>query len=150
MKIEKTNEFELNQIDYREGVVPSALLKHVQLNKKVVVTGSVLEAQYVVGNHFLLIMSEGNPLEEALYIYFLDKELAVKDALELSVEYTSGIFKNVSIVNSLSIMFSFFENDDAWLLTVLNSPAYQFFKNTYPVKRHLSIFQKSWITLTKV
>lgn len=150
MGIKTTNEFELKKVDYREGIVPSAQLRHVQLNKTVVVTGSVLEAQYAVDNYFLLIVSEGNPLEEALYIYFLDKELVIKDALELSVEYTSGIFKNVSIVDSLSIMFSFFENDDAWLLTVLNSPGYQLLKNTYPVKRRSSIFHKSWLTLTKV
>ncbi len=149
MKINEINEFQIRDTIEEPDVTPNILLENMQSKKQVKVLGKILEAQYRIEDHFLLIVTEGNPFEEALYIYFLNNNLQRIDSLELSVTYTEGILRNVSVVEPDKIHFSFFENDDKWILKILSRPAYSIFSRKYPVKRKMSFLHKSWLILKK-
>ncbi len=149
MKVRETNEFETIEVESSADTTPKIIIKNSKLKDSVEVIGGVLDAQYVADDNYILFVTEGNPLEEALYIYFLDSSLRIKDSLELSVDYASGIVGDFSIEELSSIKFSFFDKDDSWILTVFDSPRVLFFGNKYPVKRRTSIFLKSWLRLEK-
>ncbi len=149
VKIEKIDEFETTKVERSVETTPKITLRNSKLEKSVAVVGGVLEAQYAADNYYLLFVTEGNPFEEALYIYFLDRNLIIKDSLELSIDYVSGIFRDFSIVKSNSIRFSFFDKKDNWILTVFDNPRMSFFGKKYPVKRKFSFFFKNWLQLEK-
>ena len=109
----------------------------------------MLEAQYRIGESFLVLVTEGNPFEEALYVYYFSNSLHLMDSLELSAMYSEGMLRNVSLSDSGDIMFSFFDNDEQWVLKVYSQPKYDFFNNKYPVKRKMPVFHKNWLSLKK-
>lgn len=150
MSLKQINEFQVVDTIEESDKTPKVVLENKNLKKKIQVLGQVLERQYRVGERFLVLLTEGNPFEEALYIYFFSKNLQVIDALELSAMYSEGILNNVSVSNSDEIRFSFFYRDDQWALKIFSCPKYKLFSNKYPVKRHLSIFNKNWLSLKKV
>ncbi len=149
MNTGETSEFETMKVESPAGTTPKVTLANSKLKDSIEVVGRILEAQYAVDDNYLLFVTEGNPYEEALYIYFLDSKLKIKDSLELSADYTSGIVANLSVIDPNTIKFSFFEKKDNWILTILDSPRILFFGNKYPVKRKLSTFRKSWLRLLK-
>lgn len=150
MKIREINEFEITKTDSSAETIPKSTIKNSKLKDSIEVTGKVLDAQYAVDDNYLLFVTEGNPFEEALYIYFIDSNLRIKDSVELSADYASGIFSNCSNVGLNSIKFSFFDKEDNWILTIFHSPRISFFGNKYPVKRKSSIFRKRWLQLEKI
>lgn len=128
---------------------PKVLLENQYLKKQILVSGKILEAQYRVGENFLVLVSEGYPFEEALYVYYFSNSLQLMDSLELSAMYAEGILRNVSISDTGEIKFSFFDINEQWILKVFSKSKYAFFNNKYPVKRKLSFFHKSWLSLKK-
>ncbi|MDE8602607.1 hypothetical protein M3I01_006660 [Marinomonas sp. RSW2] len=149
MKISETKTFEVLKAESTGNDTPKIRLNNSTVNDSVQLIGGVLEAQYTVGDNYLLFITEGNPLEEALYIYLIDNQLRIKDTLELSAEYASGIFKTPLIIGLDSIKFSFFEKDDNWLLSVSDNPKISFFNFKYPVKRKKTFLNRTWLQLKK-
>lgn len=149
MDINEIEGFKVKRTMEEPDETPRVLIENSQIKKQVEVIGKILEAQYRVGDDFLLFVTEGNPFEEALYIYFLDSNLQVKDSLEISAMYAEGILRNLSVVDSNRIIFSFFDNDEKWILEIFSSPKLTMFKNKYPIKRRMPIYQKSWLSLKK-
>ncbi|WP_409425390.1 hypothetical protein [Pseudoalteromonas sp. RW-H-Ap-1] len=107
MEIRETNIFEVLKVENTGNISPQIILNNSTLNASIQVIGGVLEAQYTVDDKYLLFITEGNPLEEALYIYLIDNKLNINDTLELSANYTSGIFNTPLIIGLDSIRFSF-------------------------------------------
>lgn len=143
------DEFHVIDTIEKPNETPRVLLENKSLKKQYEVSGKVLEAQYRIGENFLVLVTEGNPFEEALYVYYFSNSLHLMDSLELSAMYSEGILRNVSLSDSGDIMFSFFDNDEQWVLKVYSNPKYTFFNNKYPVKRNMSVFHKNWLSLKK-
>jgi hypothetical protein len=148
MTIKEINEFQIIGTMEQPDETPKVVFENTELKQQVEVLGSVLEAQYSVENNFLVLVTEGNPFEEALYIYYFDDCLQLIDALELSAMYSEGMLRDISLLNSNSLAFSFFDKKERWVLEILSRPQY-FCNNKYPVKRTLSIFSKKWLKLTR-
>lgn len=149
MRPEAIKEFQTRNVIEQPDTTPSVVLENLRSKNIIEVPGKHLEAQYRVGDNFLLLVTEGNPLEEALYIYYLNNDLRIIDALELSAMYTSGIFKNLSTADSDTIQFSFFETGERWILEILPSSKYIVWSNKYPVKRRSPMLHKRWLKLIK-
>ncbi|MBR9829373.1 MAG: hypothetical protein GYB41_12115 [Oceanospirillales bacterium] len=149
MPTKEINEFHVVDTIEKPDETPRIFLENKKSNKQFEVLGKVLEAQYRIGENFLILVTEGNPFEEALYVYYFSNTLNLMDSLELSAMYSEGMLRNVSLSNSGDIMFSFFDNSEKWVLKVYSHPKYAFFNNKYPVKRKTSIFHKNWLSLKK-
>lgn len=149
MNIKEIEEFFVGKTIEKPDETPKILIEHNKIDKHVEIQGKVIEAQYSVGEYYLLLITEGNPFEEALYIYYLNKDLQVKDTLELSAMYAEGMLRNLSVIDAARIRFSFFDKDEQWILEIFSSPKRIIFKNEHPVKRRVSFFNKSWLSLTK-
>ena len=149
MPTKEINEFHVIDTIEKTNETPRVLLENKNLKKQIEVSGKVLEAQYRIGENFLVLVTEGNPFEEALYVYYFSNSLHLMDSLELSAMYSEGMFRNVSLSDSGDIMFSFFDNDEQWVLKVYSHPKYAFFNNKYPVKRKIPVFHKNWLSLKK-
>ena len=149
MAIKEINEFQVIDMMGSPDDTPKILLEHQKLKKQIEVFGKVLEAQYHVGDNFLILVTEGNPFEEALYIYYFNNRLQLIDALELSAMYAEGMLRNIYVANPSEIKFSFFDNSEQWVLKIFSSPKYTIFSNKYPAKRKLSVFHKNWLSLKK-
>jgi hypothetical protein len=149
MTIKQISDFQVRDTIEKPDKTPKILLENTKLKKQVEVLGKILEAQYRVGENFLILVTEGNPFEEALYIYYFSNRLQLMDSLELSAMYAEGMLRNVSVANSDIIKFSFFDNNEQWVLKIFSSPKYTILSNKYPVKRKLSIFHKNWLSLAK-
>lgn len=149
MLINEIYEFHIIDAIERADEAPRVLLENKNLRKKFEVSGKVLEAQYRIGENYLLLVTEGNPMEEALYVYYFSGSLHLLDSLELSAMYSEGIIRNISISDSGDIKFPFFDNEDLWVLKVYSVPKYDWFNNKYPVKRKKAMFRKKWLSLKK-
>ena len=149
MTVKEISEFQVIGTIEKPDETPKILLENQKSQNQIEVSGKVLEAQYRVGDNFLVLVTEGNPFEEALYIYYFSNSLQLLDSLELSAMYAEGILRNVSVANSDEIKFSFFDNNEQWTLKILLNPKYTVCSNKYPVKRKLSVFHKSWLSLKK-
>ncbi|MEJ2755785.1 MAG: hypothetical protein P8104_08130 [Gammaproteobacteria bacterium] len=149
MPTKEINEFHVIDTIEQPDETPRMLLENKILKKQFEISGKVLEAQYRIGENFLVLVTEGNPFEEALYVYYFSSSLQLLDSLELSAMYSEGMLRNISLSDSGGIMFSFFDHDERWVLNVYSHPKYAFFNNKYPVKRKMSIFHKKWLSLKK-
>lgn len=149
MGIREIHDFRIKATIEGPEATPRIVLENTRTGKQREVVGKVLEAQYGIDDKALLFVTEGNPFEEALYIYYLDGDLKILDALELSAMYAGGILDNVTLLDPGSISFSFFEQDERWVLRVLSAPGHAFLENRHPVKRRTSILAKRWLKLRK-
>jgi hypothetical protein len=149
MPTKEINEFHVIDTIEKPDETPRMLLENKILKKQFEVSGKVLEAQYRIGENFLVLVTEGNSFEEALYVYYFSSSLQLLDSLELSAIYSEGMLRNISLSDSGDIMFSFFYNDERWVLKVYSHTKYAFFNNKYPVKRKMSVFHKKWLSLKK-
>lgn len=149
MAIKEISDFRVGQAIAKPDKTPRIILENTKLNKTVEVPGKVLEAQYRVGDNFLILVTEGNPFEEALYIYYFNNNIRLMDSLELSAMYAEGMLRNLSVADQNTIKFSFFDMDEQWILTIFSPPKYKIFGDKYPVKRKLSFFHKNWLSLKK-
>ncbi|MBV1869905.1 MAG: hypothetical protein KUG76_03275 [Gammaproteobacteria bacterium] len=147
MTIKETNEFRVTDTIEKPDETPSIFLENRKSKNQIEVPGKILEAQYRAGDSFLFLVTEGNPFEEALYIYYVSSSLQIIDSLELSAMYAEGMLRNVLITSPKEIRFSFFDKNEQWVLTIFSKPKRIFFSNKYPVKRKLSVFHKHWLRL---
>lgn len=122
MEIDETTGFHIVDSLAQADKTPAVLLENRRLKKQVKVLGKILESQYCIDDQFLLIISAGNPFEEALYIYCLNGQLQILDLLELSAIYAEGMLRNLTVSDSGEISFSFFENGERWALKILPHP----------------------------
>ena len=150
MDIREVTELKVAGTVENTGETPRIVLEDKSAERQVEVLGKVLEAQYRVGDDFLVLVTEGNPYEEALYIYYFNKHLELLDSLELSAMYGAGVLGNISTANRNEVCFSFFDSDERWALRVYPAPRYTVFGNRHPVKRTFSVFHKSWLSLKKI
>ncbi len=135
MTIKEIKEFIVKKEIKTPNATPNILLENTRTKNQVQVFGKILELQYRIGNDFLLITTEGNPLEEALHIYLFDHDLKPIDSLSLSSIYAMGIIRNILIDAHDTIHFSFFEHDDRWSLKILRTAKYVFFRNKISSKK---------------
>ncbi|PIE83686.1 MAG: hypothetical protein CSA09_00350 [Candidatus Contendobacter odensis] len=135
MPTKEINEFHVIDTIEKPDETPRVVLENKNLKRQIKISGKMLEAQYRIGENFLVLATEGNPFEEALYVYYFSNSLHLMDSLELSAMYSEGMLRNVSLSDSGDIMFSFFDNNEQWVLKVYSHPKYAFFNNKYPVKR---------------
>lgn len=150
MSAKEIKEFHVIDTIEKPEETPRILLENEKLKKQFYVQGKVLEAQYKIGENFLVLVTEGNPFEEALYIYYVSDNLNIMDSLELSAMYSEGMLRNLSLTDSGDIVFSFFDKSEQWVLKAYSEPKYTFCNNKYPVKRKMSFFHKSWLDLKKL
>lgn len=150
MQVKEIKEFQVRDVKNQAETTPRILLENISSKKQVEILGGVLEKQYRIGDDFLLLVTEGSPFEEALYIYYLTNSLQIKDSLELSVMYAEGMLRNVSVIDSNRIEFSFFSNDEKWILKILSAPKYIIFGNNYPVKRGSPVYYRGRLKLKKM
>ena len=97
MSTKEINEFHVVDTIEKTDETPRVLLENKTLNKQFEVSGKVLEAQYRIGENFLVLVTEGNPFEEALHVYYFSNTLDLIDSLELSAMYSEGMLRNVSL-----------------------------------------------------
>ncbi len=147
MKIEQSSDFQIKKTREEYDGTPEILIEHLKSESQIEIPGRILEAQYRVGENFLIFVTGGNPFEEALYLYYFNKPLEIIDSLELSAMYTEGMLRDLSVISPDVIKFSFFESQEEWTLKILANPRFLFWDNFYPVKRRLSIFRKNWLSL---
>ncbi len=150
MTIKSINEFQVKTIVELPDEEPRVLLENTKSNKQVKLLGKEFEAQYCIGDNFLILLTQGSILEERLYIHYLNNSLQLMDSLELAAIYTPGIVTNLAIINPDKIQFSFFEDEERWSLKILSTPRYILLGNRYPVQRRRSIFRKNWLSLKEL
>lgn len=149
MLTKEISEFNAVETIEKLNKTPRLLLEAKSTKKQIEVLGKVLEAQYRIEENFLVLVTEGNPMEEALYVHYFSDNFHLMDSLELSAMYSEGMLRNLSLSDSGHIYFSFFDNDEQWVLKVSKHPKYSFFKNRHPVKRKMSVFTRGWLSLEK-
>jgi hypothetical protein len=86
------------------------------------VSGSVLESQWRVGDQWLLFLTHDCPFEEGLSIDLLSKEFEVLDRVSLGIVYSTGRLRDVVEETDNRFEFSFFAGDDRWDLRILREP----------------------------
>ena len=90
----------------------------------VVVSGSILEAQFEIDDGYILFLSEDRPFEERLHIYLLDESLGILDHVTIFQIYTLGIFGDAAIGSDRSISFTFFSKDDRFVVETVMRRAF--------------------------
>ncbi len=142
MALRTSKAFQVEHRRLAEKEAPTLVLRHVRSANKVELHGGVLEAQFEDERGYLVVTTEGNPQEEALFIHWLNPALHIEDSLEISADYTPGIFKNpTAALTEEGIVFSFFDDGKRWSVTVLKSP--RWLRHKYPVKRKTPFWQRS-------
>lgn len=126
------------------------VLEHIQSKKQIKLSGKVLEAQYLHGDNYLILTTEGAPFEEGLYIYYLDNKLQILDALGLGMTYTEGFLENLQIPSPNALSFTFFNNEERWELTIAPRGSFNPFFHSFPVRRIHPFFSKRWLRLQSV
>lgn len=150
MPIRKTEEFQILKSERWGEKSPRLILKHSQQTESIELIGGVLEAQFAVDGGYVLFITEGTPNEEALHVYLLDTELRVKDAVELSADYTPGILSDVAVLPGNKFQFSFFDKSELWSVEILNNPKTLLWCNKFPVKRTRPFLCRSWLILKRM
>ncbi len=87
--------------------------------------GLILDAQFGLTDGSLLWITEDSPYDERLYIYWLDTDNRVADAVMSNTNFTPGIL-NIIEYAERSVDFIFFNNDVTYRVTVLEKPRLNF------------------------
>jgi hypothetical protein len=86
------------------------------------VNGRAIEAQFRCGRGYVLIASDGNPLEEVVHIYLLGPDFHAVDLVWLGAMYHSGAVRDISSCGDDCVEFAFFGGSNRWRLTIRNTP----------------------------
>lgn len=149
MSIEESAQFEVVKTEKPLDETPRISICFIPTGNIIETIGAVLEAQYSIGDNYILFVSEGTPYEEALHISLVDSKTQIVDSVEISAEYTSGMFRNVSVVQPNKVFFAFFEQDEKWCLEVLRNPKTKLWANRYPIKRESAFLHRTYLDLEK-
>ncbi len=147
MRIETSDLFHVVGAEKPQDKPPEITLRFAPTGDVIKTTGALLEAQFATGARYVLFVSEDVPFEEALHILLVDSDLSVLDSIELSADYTPGIFGNVVIAGPDIIEFSFFDRDEKWRLKIVDTPRRQLWGNKHPVKKRSPFLHKQWLVL---
>lgn len=149
MHLQATKEFQIQStLDSPENPV-KIVLEHTQSNQQIRLSGKVLEAQYLHGDNYLILTTEGTPFEEGLYIYYLNNKLQILDALGLGMTYTAGFLENLQTPSPNTLSFTFFDDNERWELTIAAAGSFSPLFHAFPVKRRHSFFSKRWLRLQR-
>ncbi len=97
------------------------------------IAGKELIAQYKIPLGYLALLTEDCPFEEALHFYLLDDQGHILDQLELSAAYNTGTFELQWLQND-GLLFSFFNSDESWQLSISQQPKWRLPRLYSPVK----------------
>lgn len=86
------------------------------------VLGVQLEAQFRVGDRYLLLLDDATPFEGGMHAYLLGPRLEIVDRRSLGLPYNPGFLHGIRAVGPREIEFSFFADNDVWKLAVLDKP----------------------------
>lgn len=86
------------------------------------VLGVRLEAQFRLGDRYLLLLDDATPFEGGMHAYLLGPKLEIVDRRSLGLPYNPGFLHGIRRVGSREIEFSFFADDDVWRLIILDEP----------------------------
>ncbi|MGN2248107.1 hypothetical protein ACFWZ3_15610 [Frateuria sp. GZRR35] len=131
------------------GQPVTAWVESAGLGRTARVAGKVIERQYRFGDRHLLLLTEGNPYEEALHVHYLDGELRLLDSIELSAPYTAGVLDHVAVVAANALAFSFFDSHERWRLEIADTPRWRLWGNAFPARRKRPLLCKAWLDLEK-
>jgi hypothetical protein len=107
-----------------EGEVPrSELLVNDQPSGRIL-AGAVLEAAVLWRDQHLLFIADDMPYEEALRIVLLDAQLQVVDAALLGAAYSTGSFRDLSLLPPDTVRFRFIGGTD-WTVRLLHKDQFR-------------------------
>jgi hypothetical protein len=147
MTISKTTAFKVKAVHDSPNETPFIDFIFTPSGKQLTLSGVYLEAQFAVGNDFILFITDDCPFEERLSIYYLDPAAELLDSLQLCVWYTPGILTNLRIKQPNQLHFSFFDASENWVLSVLSKPEIQFWANSHPITRKRPFMHKAYFNL---
>ena len=93
------------------------------------VEGQLIEMQFSTPEGYLVVTSDGNPYEETVHFYLLDRDGQFRDGISLGRMYHSGILDDISVGDE-TLEFSFF-GKDRWRLSIRKSPGPMLFPNPF-------------------
>jgi hypothetical protein len=126
----------------------SSRLFHKGFDTGVVLKGLILEAQFVCGHHYLMLLTHDCPFEETLSVYLLDQSFNVLDRAEIFSMFTMGILGDLKIENDREVSFTFFSSEEKFVLTVLPAPQRVLTHGLkVPIRRPFSIFSERYFDL---
>lgn len=118
--MQATDEFSI--VSHKDGHV-DLIRNNNDLNLRI--SGLILEAQYLLDDGRALIwLTEDSPYDEALYIYLLDSNNKLIDAVEGGAVFVSGILQ-IILIRANQITFKFFENNKTYSLIIENTPQFK-------------------------
>ena len=113
------------------------------------IEGQLLDAQLELSDgRLLLFVTDDCPHEEGLHIYLLSKQLTVLDQLDIGSAYTPGCFQNLTVIDSQSCSFTFFDNQ-TMLLNLLPSPT-RMLRNPAGVSHKLGILKPHYLKISLI
>lgn len=88
------------------------------------IKGAVLEACVECDGRYLLFVTDDIPHEEALYFYLLDADFNTLDSASLGAAYSTGHFRDLSLMPPAKVQFQFIGGTQ-WGLEILTSPEWR-------------------------
>lgn len=145
--VKPTDGYSVNRID---GDLPRSELLWEGEPTAIRVDGVTLEHQVQLPAGHLLFLTEDDPFEEGLHIYFLNHEKRPVDGLELAAPYASGMLRDMRSEPDGSVSFSFF-GDDRWRVAVNDAPlGVLAARVSAPVRRKSGLDGKPVLTIRRV
>jgi hypothetical protein len=86
------------------------------------VNGREIEAQFRCRRGYVLMTSDGNPLEEVAHVYLLGPDFHTVDLVRLGAMYHSGAVRDMASCGEDCVEFAFFGGPDRWRLTLRDTP----------------------------
>ena len=90
----------------------------------VTISGAVLEAAVEWEGCFVVFMTDDVPYEEGLSIHLLAPDLALLDSAEIAAMYSTGVFRDLELIEPKHLRFRFFA-DERWELELLAEPEFR-------------------------
>ncbi|MFP8967735.1 hypothetical protein ACKC9G_14220 [Pokkaliibacter sp. CJK22405] len=147
MPLSPTTDFRVIATHSPEDACPEIVLEHTPSRQQLAFEGAQLEGQFAMDNGFILLITDDVPFEERLVIYRLDQKLQVCESITLGAAYTPGIIGDLQILSASQLSFSFFNNEEVWVLELLAKPAWDRKPFQHPVRRTSGVFRRSSLRL---
>ena len=147
--MDKIDSFSLS-FEVEDGVYFERTHGELTLNKKrlgVILRGCVIEAQYKIEAHFLIITAQSDPYQEEVNIYYFTDDFILKDHLQMQncTGMTSGdSFENIKKMGNRVLSFEFI-TVKPWKLKIFIKPKPYFF-----VWHPINVFRPSTSYFDKV
>jgi hypothetical protein len=113
------------------------------------VEGRIIEAQFRCSLRYLVVLSDGNPYEEAIHFYLLKNSGEILDDISLGQIYHSGILRDIVTQGDDQLEFSFF-GKERWQLCVRDKPRFEVPRVFSSARRTKGCFKAHYLSLRKV